>query len=285
MILGVDRIQLAVASRHAAAERWTRLLGAEPVQEDRVAALAAHRTVLRAGTSEIELLQPDGLGATAQFVSRSRTSIFALGLAVADLARVRAHLDATAIHHVLEGNQLFVTGEWLGIPGLRLVLSQAEERKPAGLLSHIYEATHLARGYRRSVDRLVKVFDVDGANFVPIRSEQYGYEGALTLFDPDRLDRIETVTPNAPDKTMGRYLQRRGPGFYMFYAEAPDLVAIRERLLEHAPQQWTGSRDEASPDNLFIHPQALENAMLGVSRESFAWTWSGHPERVRPPNA
>ena len=106
MILGIDRIQLAVASRRAATDCWSTLLGAETVREDSIASLAAHRRVLRAGTSEIELLQPDGLGATAQFVSRSRTSIFAIGLAVADLERVRAHLDAIAIHHVAEGNQL-----------------------------------------------------------------------------------------------------------------------------------------------------------------------------------
>lgn len=285
MILGVDRIQLAVMSRRVAAERWNQLLGAEAVREDRIDALAADRTVLRAGTSEIELLQPHGLGTTAQFVSRSRTAIFAVGLAVADLDRVRAHLDAVAIHHVAEGKQLFITGEWLGIPGLRLVLSQAEPREPAGLLTRIYEVTHLMRGHRRAVERLVKIFDLDAANFVPIRSDQYGYDGTLTLFDPDRLDRIETVTPTDPGRTMGRYFQRRGPSFYMFYAEAPDLAAIRERLLEHAPLHWTGPRDEPAPDNLFIHPQALENAMLGVSRESFAWTWSGHPERVRPTHA
>ena len=35
-------------------------------------------------------------------------------------------------------------------------------------------------------------------------------------------------------------------------------------------------------DNLFLHPGALHGVMLGISRSSFAWTWSGCPERVEP---
>jgi hypothetical protein len=49
--------------------------------------------------------------------------------------------------------------------------------------------------------------------------------------------------------------------------------------LEHAPDNWTGPRD-GTADNLFIHPKALGGMMLGVSRATHAWTWSGHPERV-----
>jgi hypothetical protein len=285
MITRLDRMQLTTVDRRASAERWRRLVGAEVVREDRIRALAAERTVLRAGRSEIELLQPDGLGPAAQHVARSRTSLFAAGLAVDDLAAVRAHLDARAVHHVAEGDQLFLTGDWLGIPGLRVVLSPDRDCEPAGLLQHVYEATHLMRGHERAVDRLVKVFDLDPARFVPISSADYGYRGVLTLFQPDRLDRIETVTPIDPDRTMGRFLARQGPCLYMCYAESVDPAAIRERLREHAPQDWSGPEGGRTVDNLFIHPRALDGAMLGVSRESVAWNWSGHPERVRPARA
>lgn len=61
----------------------------------------------------------------------------------------------------------------------------------------------------------------------------------------------------------------------------PPPAAIRERLLEHAPRDWTGPRGGPRPDNLFIHPRALGGVMLGVSRTTHAWTWSGHPDRVR----
>jgi hypothetical protein len=281
MITRIDRIQLTAPDRKTAIAAWQRLFGAELVREDRVASLAAARSVLRAGSSEVELLEPRGLGPVAQHASRSRTALFAVGLAVSDLDALRAQLDASAIHHVVDGSQVRLSGEWLGVPGLRVVLSQDEARESAGLLGHVYEVTHLMQGCERAAARLAVVFGLDPAHFRPIRSEQFGYQGVLALFQPDRLDRIETVTPFDRGKTMGRFFHRQGPGFYMAYAEAPDTAAIRTRLLEHAPRDWTGPREGAAPDNLFVHPKALGGLLLGVSRDSFAWSWSGDPARVR----
>jgi hypothetical protein len=281
MITRIDRIVLAVRDRVAAAEDWRRLFGAELIREDRIPSLAAQRSVLRVGESEVEVIDPDGIGTTAQFISRFRTPIFAVGFAVRDLDAAQANLDARAIHHVREGNQVLLTGEWVGVSALRVVLTQDEKRQPAGLLSRIYEATLLHQHHQRAARQLATIFEMNPANFAPIRSAPYGYEGTLAFFDPDRLDRIETVTPFDRNKTMGRFFARQGPCLYMFYAEARDTVALRERLLEHAPSAWTGVREGAVPDNLFVHPKALHGALLGVSRESVAWTWSGHPERVR----
>jgi hypothetical protein len=282
MITRIDRIVLAVHDRHATADVWRRLFGAELVREDRVPSLAAQRSVLRVGESELEVIEPHGIGTTAQFISRFRTPIFAVGFAVRDLGAAQANLDARAIHHVREGNQLLLSGEWVGVPALRVVLTQDEKRQPAGLLSRIYEATLLHQQHQRAARQLATVFELNPRNFAPIRSAPYGYEGTLAFFDPDRLDRIETVTPCDRNKTMGRFFARQGPSLYMFYAEARDTVALRERLLEHAASAWTGVLEGAVPDNLFVHPKALHGALLGVSRESVAWTWSGHPERVRP---
>jgi hypothetical protein len=280
MITRIDRMIVTAPRRRLAAEAWQRLFGAEVVREDRVAYVAAQRTVLRVGESEIELLEPDGIGIAAQHVSRSRTAIFAVGLAVADLGAAASNLDARAIHHVRSGNQLWMSGEWTGVPALRVVLTQDERRPDAGLLQRIYEATHLYQDHRRAAQRIASTFQLDRKQFVPIRSDAYGYEGTLALFHPDRLDRIESITPNDRAKTMGRFFARQGPSLYMFYAEARDPKALRERLLEHAPKDWTGPRD-GIPDNLFVHPSALHGVLLGVSRESMAWTWSGHPERVK----
>jgi hypothetical protein len=282
MITRIDRIVLAVHDRHATADVWRRLFGSELVREDRVPSLAAQRSVLRVGESELEVIEPHGIGTTAQFISRFRTPIFAVGFAVRDLGAAQANLDARAIHHVREGNQLLLSGEWVGVPALRVVLTQDEKRQPAGLLSRIYEATLLHQQHQRAARQLATVFELNPRNFAPIRSAPYGYEGTLAFFDPDRLDRIETVTPCDRNKTMGRFFARQGPSLYMFYAEARDTVALRERLLEHAASAWTGVLEGAVPDNLFVHPKALHGALLGVSRESVAWTWSGHPERVRP---
>lgn len=281
MITRIDRMIVTAPRRRLAAEAWQRLLGAEVVRDDRVTYVAALRTVLRVGESEIELLEPDGIGIAAQHVSRSRTAIFAVGLAVEDLGAAQANLDVRAIHHVRSGSQLWMSGEWTGVPGLRIVLTQDEQRPGAGLLQHIYEATHLHQDHRRAAQRIAETFQLDRKHFVPIRSEAYGYEGTLALFHPDRLDRIESITPVDRAKTMGRYFARQGPSLYMCYAEARDTGALRERLVEHAPKDWTGPR-EGTPDNLFVHPKALHGVLLGVSRESVAWTWSGRPEKVRP---
>ena len=81
---------------------------------------------------------------------------------------------------------------------------------------------------------------------------------------------------------MGRFMAKRGEGLYMCFAEAPDLNPIRARLQEHAPRDWTGSTTAPDPDALFLHPQALAGMMMGVSRTTVGWTWSGHPERVVP---
>lgn len=281
MLTRLDRIQLVVLDGAATAARWRQLFDAEVVREDRVAFLAARRTVLRVGESELELLEADGVGAVAQHFSRVRSAVFAAGFAVEDLERTAAALDGRGIHHVAEGGQLHLTGEWIGIPALRVVLTRDERRAPAGLLARLYEVTHLVRGHARAAARLAEVFDLDPRHFVPIRSPEFGYEGTLAMLGPDRLDRVETVTPMDPKKPMGRFFSRQGPCLYMFYAEARDAAAARARVLTHAPDTYTGPREGRAPDNFWVHPRALGGALLGVSRETFAWTWSGHPDRVR----
>ena len=281
MITRLDRIQLAVHSARQTSDLWCRLFDAVVVREDRLPTLGARRRVLRVGESELELLEADGLGQTAQHISRAPTPIMAVGLATNDVGAAAASLDARGIHHQKDGDQVWLSGEWMGIPGMRVVLTQEEARDPAGLLSRFYEVTHLMDGAARAADRLAKVFDLDSANYVPIESEQYGYRGTLARFRAERLDRVETVTPYDRDKAMGRFFARRGPCLYMFYAECAQVRALRTRLEAEIPDRWIGVRDVAVPDNLFIPPAALDRVLLGVSRESVAWRWSGAPEKAR----
>jgi hypothetical protein len=285
MLTRVDRIQVTATDRRKAAEHWRRLLEAELVRDDVLKGLGARRSVLRAGTSEVEILDPDGSGPVAEHLSAGGGGLFAVGFAAPDLDAVRARLDAQGIEREAEGGQLFIDGEQLGIAGLRVVVSQHREREPAGLLSHLYEATHLTPDFAAAAADLARRFALDASHFVPISSERYGYTGTLTLFDPERLDRIETVTTTTHEKTMGRFFQRRGPCLYMAYAESDQVGAIRERLLAQAPADWTGDREGPAPDGLFIHPKALGGMLLGVSRTTFAWTWSGSPERVEKSSA
>lgn len=281
MLKRLDRLQITVNDRRSMAERWWRLFQAPVIREDTLPPpLHAERSVLRVGTSEIELLEPAGLGMVADHVSRRRGGLFSAGFAAEDLDAVGARLDALGIHSVRLDGQIYTNSDWVGIPGLRLVVSRDEEREPSGLLTRFYEASHLSHDYTSSAARFARVFQLDPSHFVPIRSEEYGYEGTLTLLDPNRLDRIETMTPFDHSKPMGRYFRQRGSRLYMAYAECDQMGALRERLLEHAPGLWTGRAEGPPPDNLYIHPLALEGVFIGVSRTSYAWIWSGHPERV-----
>jgi hypothetical protein len=148
------------------------------------------------------------------------------------------------------------------------------------LLRHLYEATHLTDDAPRTCSELARIFGLDASSFVPIRSENFGYDGTLTLFDASQLDRVETIHPYDETKTMGRFFQRSGPSMYMCYAETDDLPGLRDRVTALAPGDWTGSTEDN--DGLFIHPKALGGVMLGISRTTHAWTWSGYPERRVP---
>ncbi|MCZ6617819.1 MAG: hypothetical protein O7E57_06770, partial [Gammaproteobacteria bacterium] len=176
--------------------------------------------------------------------------------------------------------QLFLHESHTGIPGLNVVVSVHEQRARIGLLRNLYEATHLTNDANQSAADIARVFALDRDAFVPIDSDTYGYEGFLTLFDASELPRIESIHPYDASKTMGRYREKFGPSMYMCYGETDDLPALRERLKTLAPHDWTGSDD--NPDGLFINPRALGGTMVGVSRTTYAWTWSGYPERVVP---
>jgi hypothetical protein len=282
MLTQVDRVQLVVSDRSRAVVSFSQLLGAALVRKDAVRALGALRSVLRVGRSEVELLEPDGAGAAADFLKQTRGGLFAAGFTVADPAALRSHLATRGVEVAEAGGQLLLRAEALGVPGLRAVISAEAELEPAGLLARLYEVTLLTPDWKRSAERIAERLALDSHSFVPIRSAEYGYEGVLTLFHPARLDRLEVVTPLDVEKTMGRFFERRGPSLYMCYAESDDTAALRARLLEYARENWTGPREGSVPDNLFVHPAALSGLLLGVSRRTFAWTWSGSPERVEP---
>lgn len=274
----IDRIQLCVADRPSAAACWERLLDARVVREDRVEALACRRTVLGVGESEVELLEADADGP----VREAGPGLFAAGVEVPAMGPLRERLAERGVGASEEGGQLFLDPEALGIPGLRMVVSEQTTRPRRGLLGRLYEVTHLTDDPAGAARRLTELFGLDPSAFVPIRSDTFGYEGTLTLFHEGALDRIETIRPFDGSKTMGRYFARRGPTLYMCYGETDETAQIRRRAQELAPDEWTGPRDPSVPDNLFLHPRALGGVMLGVSRTHFAWTWSGAPERVVP---
>jgi catechol 2,3-dioxygenase-like lactoylglutathione lyase family enzyme len=281
MLTRVDRVQIAVRNREAAARRLAALFDAEPVADDTVAALKARRRTVRAGAALFELLEPAATGPVATMLEHWGEGLFAAGFATHDLDALVSRLERHGVPFTAEGEQLFLGGEGLG--GLRAVITRDAPPAPAAgaLLGPLYEVTMLVPDAAAATARYADVFALDATRFCPIQSELYGYRGTLTLFDPPaRLDRIEVVEITDPSRPMGRFYARRGPGLYMCYAEADDIDRLRARLdaagARHAPSA------NGAEHGLYIHPSGLLGMLMGVSRTTFAWTWSGRPELVVP---
>jgi len=281
MLTRIDRVQITANDATALAARFVQLLDAEIAYTDDVPALRARRAVVRLGDGEVEILEPTGAGQVADHLAHGRGGPFAAGFATPSIHRLRRQLAEHGIVPTTIGHeQHFIDGRRLGIPGLNVVISPEERRRSVGLFTRFYEVTHLTADPQASAARLAQTFALDARAFVPIESAAYGYRGVLTLFRGTELDRIETIHPFDAAKTMGRFFGRFGPSLYMCYAETDRLRDLRTRLKSLAPKDWTGTDD--NDDGLFIHPRALGGLMIGVSRTTHAWTWSGHPERVRP---
>lgn len=286
MLVDIDRVLIATPDASSAATKWCDVLAAEVVSRDRLPSLEASRIVLRSGRSEVEVLEPDGEGPLArELARRGRAHLFAVGASTTEPAAVAATARAAGAEvHAADGRQ-YVTVTIEDAP-VRFIISQAEERAAVGDIDFLYEATILAADQARAVDRLTRVFGLDTSAFQTITSKQFGYTGVLTLFESGRLHRFEVITPTDPAKTMGRFYRREGACFYMCFAESARLTDIEARVVARG-EALTVDRPEGrapsqTPDQLWLHPPTLGGMMLGLSRPTMAWTWSGFPERVEP---
>lgn len=282
MLDRVDRVLITNADASRAAQGWVRLLGAEVLDVDNVSPLNARRVRIAVGDALVEILEPAGAGLVADHLSLGRGGPFAVGFSSRELPELLHAMRALGVDPGVDlGGSHYFSETALGIDGLSVVLSDAVDREPVGLMTNLYEATHLTGDAVAAKAAIAERFQLDASQFVDIESDTFGYRGALTLFDSTRLHRVETIFPYDESKTMGRYFKRFGPSLYMCYGETDRLPEIRDRLKSLAPGGWTGSDDDQ--DGLFIHPKALGGTMLGVSRTTHAWTWSGYPERRLEP--
>lgn len=281
MLERVDRIQVAVRDAERAVAIWGEAVGAEPVREDALETLRSHRTVLRLGEGEVELLLPTGPGAVADHLGAWGEGIFAAGFSVGDLGAMREQLADAGVRWTEEGEQIFVdAGETRGL-GAVLTPTRPLGSAAPGLIRRLYEVTHLVRSWKQAQEAHVRIFGLDATRFQDISSSEYGYTGSLLLFDPpQRLDRIELAEITDPERAMGRFFRRRGEAIYMAYAECDDLRPLVERLRARGDRFATPAGD-VDPPNLFIHPRSLTGVLLGVSRTHHAWTWSGRPDLAR----
>jgi len=271
-------MQLAVRDRGEAAVTFADVLGAKTVREDELRVFGAARTVVQAGESEFELLEPTGEGPVAAHLERWGEGIFAAGFSTDDPAALARRMDDRRLNFREEGGQMFIEPEQTR--SMRTVITRSSERERVGLMKWLYEVTNIVDDHKEAASFYAEAFGLDASRFSPIKSEQWGYTGTLTLFDPPaRLDRIELTQITEPSLAMGRFYARRGPSIYMCYVETEDMGAMRQRL-ETRGSRYTAGREDGG-GNMWVHPTALHGMLMGVSRTNLAWTWSGRPELAR----
>lgn len=282
MLTRVDRVQIAVPDAAAAISGWSGLLGAQKTGEDRLQGLGARRQLLRVGTGWVELLVPDGAGKIADAVAARGSHLYAAGVATADIAVLRKHLEGRGVAAPYEAGQIHLDTGDTGIEGLRVVVSEDEAHDAVGDIDFFYEATLLSKDTEGVTRALNALFGLNDSYYTEIVSDVFGYRGTLTLFDEDRLDRLEVIDPTQEGTTMERYFRKFGQSLYMAFAEARHINLIAERAAEAGVTiDRPADRPSHLPaDQIWLHPKALGGMMLGLSRPSMAWSWSGRPERV-----
>jgi hypothetical protein len=280
MLNRVDRIQIAVPDSASAERTVADVFGAELVRSDTASPIRAKRSTMQAGTSLIELLEPDGAGPVQDFVSKWESGLFGVGFSVDDIDAAAHQVKKSDVRFEQADGQLYLDpGATLG---MRTVIGTRHERAPVGVIKWVYEVTNVVADWLSAADRYARIFALDASKFSPIESKDFGYTGTLTLFDPpERLDRIEIAQITDPNLAMGRFHKRRGDSLYMFFVETDDVGAIENRLKARGARFAAHRRDEAGLAELFIHPSAFLGVLIGVSRTEHAWTWSGDPERAR----
>lgn len=279
MLDRVDRVILSVPDRDMAVARWKEFFGVEKVREYDSAALGAKSTVVQAGDTEFEFLEPTGDGPTADYRNEWGQGLLGAGFSTPDLQAMARHLDAEGVTYTEDNGRLFLANsQTIGMPTL---ISQSESRMPVGDINFVYEVTNPVPDWKAANDLYVRIFGLDESRFSPIESERYGYRGTLTLFNPpERLDRIE-ITETFGGGAMDRFFHRRGPSLYMCYIDVDDVLALGGRL-EAANARFNYSAGRPDGTGLFIHPTSLFGMLMGVSLKDYAWVWSGRPELGGP---
>ncbi len=278
MLEHVDRVQIAVTDREAAAQALIDIFDAKLVKDDEVRVLGAKRRVVHAGTSEFELLEPSGVGPVQAYLNQWGEGLFAAGFSTNDVAALASRLQSKGVEFTDEGGQLFIAPDQT--PGLRMVISQEVARPMIGTMRYLYEATNLINDHVAAADFYADRFGLDASRFVPIKSKQYGYDGQLTMFNPpERLDRIELSHITDDTRPMGRFMTRRGgETLYMCYIEAEEIAPIVQRLDKRGMRYAGRDPQSPNPEGIFLHPSTLHGVLMGCSRTNLAWVWSGHPE-------
>ncbi|MGB6056393.1 MAG: VOC family protein [Burkholderiaceae bacterium] len=284
MLKSVDRVLVAVKDLDNAERNYRDVLGATPIADFDSRHLNAKVRRMALGTTEVELCLAHGDGPVQAQLQRYGEGLVCGGVTTADPAALQRLLAERKVRFVEADDRLYLDGA--DLYGLPLVVSTAPATPVArvpGPIEFLYELTMVLRSSWKEVaeayaDRLGLQRDY----LVDITFKRFGYEGVLMMFDREHLDRIELAEAHDPAFAMGRFSAKRGDAFYMCYVQTDNLADVIERLERHQ-HRWTRRTDTpVEQAGLWIHPSALNGVLMGVSRTSLAWGWSGQPERVQP---
>lgn len=284
MLHTVDRILVAVRSLDDAERNYRNVLAAKVVDEFDSAYLKARVRRMLLGTSEVELCMPAGDGPVQRHLDQWGEGLFCGGVSTPDLDACEQWLAAQSVRFEKADGRLYPdSADLYGLPlAISAVHASGKARAP-GPIEFLYELTMVLRSRWQDVaGHYVQRLALQPARMVDITFARFGYEGSLMMFDPDRLDRIELSEAHDPAFPMGRFSAKRGDALYMCYAQTDDLAQVIARLEEHGHRWTRRTQTPQERDGLWIHPSALNGVLMGVSRHSLAWQWSGRPDRVQP---
>lgn len=283
MFNNVDRILVAVRSLDEAEKNYTDVLAARVVGEFDSAFLSARVRRMAIGSSEVELCAPLGNGPVQAHLDSFGEGLLRGGVTVTDIITYEERLMAHSIRFTRGDGRLYLDSD--DLYGLPLVVTdggkQATQRVP-GPIEFLYELTMVLRSPWQDVaTHYNNGLGLQPEQMVDISFPRFGYDGTLLMFDPDCLDRIELSEAHDPAFAMGRFSAKRGDALYMCYVQTDDLQDVIDRL-ERQGNRWTRrTQTPQERDGLWIHPSALNGVLMGVSRHSLAWQWSGRPDRVQ----
>jgi hypothetical protein len=261
MLTDLDRIVVAARYRRPVVQMLQGVLGAEVVGRDHLPPFwSAERTTLQAGVSEIEVLEPKGVGAVADFIGRRGPGLFAVGFASADPKEFRAHLETQGVFvEEHEGQLLLTSDKGADLPGLNLVVTPAKEPERAGLLQRLCSATLLHRAVEPE-GALLRILGARSSQLSKVSQAIPGFTGTVIRLGEGLTSHLAIVAPRGNATPIGRFFCRHGPGIYLASATSEKLAAIRERLasLGHA------APTQAADDLLLIPSRLLGGARLAV---------------------
>jgi hypothetical protein len=245
MVSDLDRIVVAVRYRAPVVETLCKVFDAEVVGADRLPVWAAERTTLRVGVSEIELVEPTGVGYVADSLGRLGPGFFAIGFGSESLAGLRAHLERRGAFFTEHEGRLYLTSdEGVDLPGVSLVFTPAKARERAGLLQRLCGVTLLHRdlGLHREVIRLL---GVRPARAPEVREASAGSTEVVVDLGAGSRSHVAIVAPWDNSTPIGRFFFRHGPGVYLAQATSEKLPVVRERLAALGYPSPAGSAEDS----------------------------------------